>query len=117
MNIEQLREYCLTKKYVTESFPFNADTLVFKVANKMFALVSLNSIPCVVSLKCNPEEAMELREKFIQITAGYHMNKKHWNTVQIECLPEYFIKKMIDDSYDLVIRKLSKKQQKILGFN
>lgn len=109
MNIEEVRFFCLSKNHVTESFPFNKDTLVFKVANKIFAIMPLNTIPFTITLKCKPEEAIQLRENFTQITAGYHMNKKHWNTVQFENLSKKMIKQMITNSYTLVVEKLSKK--------
>ncbi|SDW50546.1 Predicted DNA-binding protein, MmcQ/YjbR family [Lutibacter oricola] len=117
MNVEQLREYCLSKKYVTESFPFDEQTLVFKVAEKMFALCSLEKRPASVNLKCNPERAIELREENEDIIAGYHMSKKHWNTVCIEGqLSTVFIEELIDHSYNLVVSGLTKKMQRELGF-
>ncbi|MGV6845394.1 MAG: MmcQ/YjbR family DNA-binding protein [Lutibacter sp.] len=116
MNIEALREYCLSKKYVTESFPFDEQTLVFKVAGKMFALSGLERIPTAVNLKCDPEWAIELRDEFSEITAGYHMSKKNWNTVEIEGnVSEELIIKLIDHSYDLVVKSLPKYKQKELG--
>lgn len=117
MNIEEFRTYCLSKKYVTESFPFDPKTLVFKVANKMFALSGLEHYPASVNLKCNPEKAIELREQYSEITEGYHMSKVHWNTVIIEGkLPNKLIKVLIDHSYNLVVKGLTKKLQKELGF-
>jgi len=117
MNIEEFREYCLSKKYVTESFPFDETTLVFKVAEKMFALSGLEHHPATVNLKCDPERAIELRVEFCDIIEGFHMSKKHWNTVTIERgLPTDFIKELIDHSYDLVVKGLTKKLQKELGF-
>lgn len=118
MNIEQFRNYCLAKKHVTESFPFDEVTLVFKVADKMFALTSLNKQPTTVNLKCDPEIALQLREEYSDIIEGYHMSKKHWNTVSIEGnLPNKLIKTLIDDSYNLVVKGLAKKLQKERGFN
>lgn len=114
MNIEEVRFFCLSKKHVTESFPFDKDTLVFKVANKIFALIKLSTKPFAINLKCNPEKAIELREKFTEITAGYHMNKKHWNTVQFEHLSKKMVKQMITNSYLLVVKNLPKKQQEEL---
>ena len=114
MNIEQLREYCLSKKGVTEDFPFDETTLVFKVLGKMFVLTSLKGWEegtASVNLKCNPEYAQELRAEYDSIEPGFHMNKKHWNTVRIyklECPPK-FIFELIDHSYDMVISGLSKK--------
>ncbi|HKI87753.1 MAG TPA: MmcQ/YjbR family DNA-binding protein [Draconibacterium sp.] len=114
MNIEELREYCLSLKGVTEDFPFDETTLVFKVAGKMFCLTDLDS-PLSVSLKNDPEKNVELREEYLAITPGYHMNKKHWNTVAIDgSLSDDMIKNLIDDSYDLVVMAFSnKKQQEI----
>jgi len=117
MNIEQFRTYCLSKKHVTESFPFDDATLVFKVANKLFALSNLNKQPTTVNLKCNPERAIQLREEYSEIIEGYHMNKKHWNTVTINgSLPNTLIKELVDHSYNLVVSGLTKKLQKELGF-
>ena len=110
MNIEQIRDYCLSKKGVTEEFPFDEKTLVFKVMSKMFVLSGLERIPHEINLKCNPEKAIELREEYDGlIYGGYHMNKKHWNTVVIGQLPNDLIIEMIDHSYELVVSKLSKK--------
>ena len=78
MNIEEFRDYCLIKAHVTESFPFDQHTLVFKVDNKMFALTGLENKPISVNLKCNPEKSIELRDHYNEVTAGYHMSKKHW---------------------------------------
>lgn len=115
MNIETLREYCLSKKGTTESFPFDETTLVFKVMNKMYALTSLDG-ELSVSLKCDPEMAIELREEHPFILAAYHMNKKHWNTIFInELIPDTFIQKWIDHSYDLVVKSLPVKQQNELN--
>ena len=107
MNLEEFRDYCLSKKYVSECFPFDTNTLVFKVANKMFALSGLDSFPAKINLKCDPEKAIELREEFNDIIAGFHMNKKHWNTVTIEgMLSHDLICELIDHSYGLVIKGL-----------
>ena len=112
MNIEAYREYCLTKKGVTEAFPFDEDVLVFKVMNKIFALSSLSSDPFRVNLKCDPEWAITLREQHEAITPGYHMNKKHWNTVLFETnLDDAFLKQLIDHSYEQVVKSLTKKLQ------
>ena len=83
MNIEQIREYCLKKKGVTEEFPFDDETLVFKVAGKIFLLASLEAIPLQINLKCNPEKAIELRVEYESVLPGYHMNKNHWNSIII----------------------------------
>jgi len=115
MDIETFRNYCLSKKGVSESFPFDETTLVFKVLNKVFALTSISKKPFAVNLKCNPEKAINLRELYSQITPGYHMNKKHWNTVIFEnSLPTELLKGMIDDSYTLVIAKMTKKEKTLL---
>jgi predicted DNA-binding protein (MmcQ/YjbR family) len=115
LNVEQIREYCLKKKGVTEEFPFDEETLVFKVLGKIFLLVSLDSIPLQFNVKCDPEVAIELRERYESVEPGYHMNKKHWNTVIIdEFVPDKIILKWIDSSYDLVIGGLKKADQKKL---
>lgn len=117
MNIEEFREYCLSKKYVTECFPFDETTLVFKVAEKMFALSGLEHHPPTVNLKCDPEKSIELREQFSDIIEGFHMSKKHWNTINIEGnISNQLIKELIDHSYDLVVKGMTKKRQKELGF-
>ncbi|MFZ2282457.1 MAG: MmcQ/YjbR family DNA-binding protein [Lutibacter sp.] len=118
MNIEEFRDYCLTKIHVTESFPFDKETLVFKVAGKMFALAGLEHHPATVSLKCDPEKALELREEHEEIMPGYHMNKMLWNSVIIDGnLSHKLIRELIDDSYRLVIKGLTKKQRKEFGFD
>lgn len=117
MNIEEFRTYCLSKKHVTESFPFDEKTLVFKVAEKMFALSGLEHQPATVNLKCDPERAIELRAEFPDIIAGFHMSKKHWNTITIEGnIPNLFLIELIDHSYELVVQGMTKKKQKELGF-
>jgi len=114
MDIEQLREYCLAKKGVTEGFPFDDTTLVMKVLGKMFALVSLDG-DLSINLKCNPEKAIELREQYPAVKPGYHMSKLHWNTVEIDgSIATKTIRQWIDDSYDLVVSKLPKKQRESL---
>jgi predicted DNA-binding protein (MmcQ/YjbR family) len=115
MNLETFYEYCLSKKGVTEHFPFDNDTLVFKVGGKMFALSSLKQWELgepSVNLKCNPDLAKEWRGQFAAIQPGFHMNKTHWNTVAINLdVSDLFLKKMIDHSYDLVFSSLTKKVQ------
>jgi predicted DNA-binding protein (MmcQ/YjbR family) len=113
MNIEELRTYCLSKKGVTEEFPFDEYTLVFKVIGKMFALTGLDSEDATVNLKCEPSYAVELREEFSDdIFPGYHMNKQHWNTVSYSgSLKDKFVKELVDHSYDLVVSGLTKKQK------
>lgn len=109
MNIEEFREYCLSKPLVTEEFPFDSETLVFKLGCKIFALTSLESPDFKVNLKCEPVYAQELREKFEEIKPGYHMNKLHWNTVDFDKnLENKFLKDLIDHSYDLIYKKLPK---------
>ena len=107
--IDVLREHCLAKKEVSESFPFDENTLVFKVYDKMFALISLEREPLQMNLKCEPEKAIELREEYYQVIPGYHSNKKHWNTIVLENISIEVVKKWIDHSYDLVWQKLPKK--------
>lgn len=114
MNAEDVREYCLNKNQVMESFPFGESTLVFKVAGKIFALLNLE-YPLSINLKCNPEKAIELRAHHPEITPGYHMNKKHWNTVDLESFfEENLLKSLIDHSYDLIVEDLPKKDKKLL---
>lgn len=115
MNIEEFRNYCLSKKGVTEEFPFNETTLVFKVMGKMFALTGLNAEEFRVNLKCDSEYSIELREEYGDIIPGYHMNKKHWNTVYFENgLETDFLCQLIDHSYDLVVKKLKKADREFL---
>ena len=116
MNIETFREYCLAKKGVTEGFPFDNVTLVFKVMGKMFALTGLDDEILKVNLKCDPERAIELREQFPEnVLSGFHMNKKHWNTVTFDGgISEGLFCGMIDHSYDLVVKKLRKADREIL---
>ncbi len=115
-NIESFRDYCLSKKAVTESFPFDESTLVFKVVGKMFALTSLDSVEFRVNLKCDPERALELREEYTNIIPGYHMSKKHWNTVIVDySLNQELFKELIDHSYDLIVKSLTKKAQQEAG--
>jgi predicted DNA-binding protein (MmcQ/YjbR family) len=110
MNVEELRDYVLSLKDVKESFPFGEDTLVFKTNNKIFLLVSLSSSPLQFNVKCNPEKAIELREEYSCILPGYHMNKKHWNTVIVDgTLSQSQLKGFIKDSFDLIAKKSKKK--------
>jgi predicted DNA-binding protein (MmcQ/YjbR family) len=110
MNIEELREYCMAKKHVTESFPFDNETLVFKVMNKMFALVSMDSEPLSINLKCDPEKAIALREEYSCVLPGYHMNKQHWNTVIVDgSVSDKLVMEWIDDSYNLIVASLPKR--------
>ncbi|WP_299797631.1 MmcQ/YjbR family DNA-binding protein [uncultured Maribacter sp.] len=109
MNVEEYRDYCISKKGVTESFPFDETTLVFKVMGKMFALCGLERVPLRVNLKCDPERAIALREEHDGIIEGWHMSKKHWNTLYLDKIPKELTKELIDHSYDLVVSKLTKK--------
>ena len=111
MNIEELRDYCLQKPGVTEGFPFGEDTLVFKVAGKLFLLIGLES-GNRFNVKCEPELAVDLRERYTEVQPGYHMNKKMWNTVYMDgSLTRKQLCEMIDHSYDQVILGLPKKLQ------
>ena len=115
MDIETYRNYCLAKKGVEETFPFDEVTLVFKVMGKMFALTGLQKETFEVNLKCDPERAVELREEYAQIRAGFHMNKKHWNTIAFEeGLTDKLLYELIDHSYDLVVAKLKKADKAFL---
>ena len=114
MDLAQFREYCLSKARATESTPFGPDVLVFKVGGKMFALAALDEMPTRVNLKCDPDLALELRDCYEQVTPGYHMNKRHWNTVEIESgVPDAEVRKMVDDSYNLVAKTLPKSTAKV----
>ena len=109
MNIELIREYCLGKKGVSEDFPFDEETFVLKVMGKIFLLAPLEKIPLQINIKCSPEEAVELREKYETVIPGYHMNKKHWNTVIVDnTIPPKNIISWIDNSYNLVVNGLKK---------
>ncbi len=109
MNIEDFREYCLSKPETEESLPFDENTLAFKVAGKIFALTNLANPELTVNLKCDPEKAILLREQFEEVIPGYHMNKKHWNTISFEgSIPLKLLKEMIDESYFLVVKSLKK---------
>tara|TARA_R110002072_G_scaffold29690_1_gene93533 strand:+ start:1196 stop:1564 length:369 start_codon:yes stop_codon:yes gene_type:complete len=119
MHIEQLRDYCIAKKGVTEHFPFDEVTLVFKVMDKMFALSSLEKWEKgeeTINLKCDPEKAIALREEFEGINSGWHMNKRLWNTVTINTgdVSDDLVRELINHSYDLVVKGLTKKLQKEL---
>lgn len=115
MNPESLREYCLSLPATTEEFPFGESTLVFKVKGKMFALTDVDSFASI-NLKCDPERAVELREQYDSILPGYHMNKKHWNTVLLDgSLGEKFVHELIFHSYQLVVAGLPKKLREELG--
>jgi predicted DNA-binding protein (MmcQ/YjbR family) len=114
MDLAEFREYCLSKPSATEGTPFGPDVLVFKVASKVFALAALDEVPPTVNLKCDPELALDLRDRYNQVRPGYHMNKKHWNTVEIDSgIPDLEVRKMIDHSYELVIKRLPKSKAKV----
>ena len=114
INIEALRNYCITKKGVTESFPFDSDTLVFKVMDKMFLLVGL-STPYRFNVKCDPEKAVELRDMYDAVQPAYHMSKIHWNTIDLSFdVDESLVWQWIDDSYNLVVDGLTSKQKLLL---
>lgn len=112
---ESIREYCLSKPGSSESLPFDDVTLVFKVMNKVFLILSLDTPAPSFNAKCNPDLALEWREKHYQIVPGFHMNKKHWNTVEVDQgLSESLIREIIDHSYELVVAGLSKKDKDAL---
>jgi len=116
MNIEQLRDYCLAKKGVTEGFPFDDTILVFKVLGKMFAATSLTRLPTSVNLKCDPTRALELREQYEGVEPGYHMNKKHWNTVTLQSdVSSSELRELIDHSYALVVKGMKKADRERLS--
>jgi predicted DNA-binding protein (MmcQ/YjbR family) len=109
VNVEDYRDYCLQKRSATEGFPFDSNTLVFKVGGKMFALTNLDLFQ-FVNLKCDPEGAIDLRETYNGIKPAWHMSKKHWNSVSIDSdVPEQLFLELIDHSYDLVVKSLTKK--------
>ena len=115
MDLESFREYCLSRANAAEGTPFGPDVLVFKVSGKIFALASLDEVPARANLKCDPDLALELRDRYEQVTPGYHMNKKHWNTVEIESgIPDVELRKMIDHSYELVVKSLPRKAREKL---
>lgn len=115
MDLIEIREYCLSKPFVKEDFPFDEVTLVFKVFDKMFALIDIDSVPFWMNLKAAPEDCIRLRESYDFISAGYHMNKKYWITVRIvNNIADNFLKELIDNSYNEVVRKLPKYKQKLI---
>ncbi len=114
MNIENFRLFCMSKKGCSESFPFDESTLVFKVMDKMFALTDIKD-DFSINIKCRPEKAILLREQYRAVNAGYHMSKLHWNTIIIDgSIPDSILNEWIDDSYNLVVEKLTKKQKILL---
>lgn len=111
MNIEELREFCLSFPGVSEDFPFDQSTIVFKVMGKLFLLTDIDQNESI-NVKCDPEKAIELREQYPSVLPGYHMSKKHWNTVMIQGeIPDPLLKQWIRDSYDQVVAGLTKKQR------
>jgi predicted DNA-binding protein (MmcQ/YjbR family) len=115
MDIETFREYCISKKGVTEEFPFDSQTLAFKVGGKIFALTDVENFRSA-NLKCDPERAIELREMYPGIIPGFHMNKKHWNTVAMDqTVPHKLKKELIDHSYELIFASLPKKEREKLA--
>jgi predicted DNA-binding protein (MmcQ/YjbR family) len=116
MNIEELREYCLSKKAVAESLPFGPDTLVFKVMDKVFLLAGMDADPLEFNVKCDPEKAILLRDQYGCVLPGYHMNKKHWNTIIVDgSVSGGILKEWITHSYELVVSGLPKNLQKKLA--
>jgi predicted DNA-binding protein (MmcQ/YjbR family) len=117
MDIDTIREYCLSKPASEETLPFGPDNLVFKVCGKMFLLLPLDSLELQFNAKCDPEEAEELRERYACVQPGYHMNKKHWNTITVDgSVSSATIKEWIDQSYDLVVKSLPvKTREKLQG--
>lgn len=115
MNIEEFREYCLKKPGTTEGFPFDNSTLVLKVMGKMYALTGLNNQDFSMNLKCDPERAIDLREHHPSVIPGYHMNKKHWNTVNVDgSVDDNMLREWIDHSYELVVKSLKKADREAL---
>lgn len=117
MELDDIREYCLSKPASEETLPFGPDVLVFKVAGKMFLLLPLDTEELQFNAKCDPEEAEELRERYPNVQPGYHMNKKHWNTITVDgSISSALLKKWIDQSYELVVRSLPvKTREKLQG--
>ncbi|MCC6283003.1 MAG: MmcQ/YjbR family DNA-binding protein [Saprospiraceae bacterium] len=115
MDIEQFRDYCLAKKGAAEDFPFGEMTLCMKVMGKIFAITGLDSAQFTVNLKCDPDYALELREQYPEVQPGFHMNKKHWNTVDFEgALDERTLRGLIDHSYEQVVKSLKKSEKEAL---
>ena len=105
LGIRDMRAYCASKKDAVEDFPFDFSTLVFKVGGKMFALMHIDAEPVSINLKCDPFLSLELRERYPQVTPGYHMNKKHWNTLLLDgAIPDDEVLRLVDHSYELVVR-------------
>ncbi|MFD4689894.1 MmcQ/YjbR family DNA-binding protein [Streptomyces sp. NPDC058463] len=111
MTPQELRAFCLEFNASAEEFPFGPETSVFKVLGKMFALSALDARPLTVNLKCDPDDAVRLREDHAAIVPGWHMNKRHWNTVTVSGLPARMVRELIEDSYDLVVAGLPKAER------
>jgi len=115
VEIDTFREYCLAKPGTTEDSPFGPEHIVFKVGGKMYALLAFEEVPPSANLKCDPDRALELRDRYEQVQPGYHMNKKHWNTAEIASgIPEVELRRMIDHSYELVVQALPRKTRMTL---
>ncbi len=113
LNLKKIRKYCASKKGVIEDFPFDFSTLVFKVGNKMFAITNIDSEELTLNLKCDPALSIQLRSQYPEIMPGYHMNKKHWNTILINGnIPDAEVLKLIDHSYNLVVSGLKNRYSK-----
>lgn len=116
MDLPDIIEYCLSRKSVEETTPFGPEVLVYKVVGKMFALASPDEVPARVNLKCDPERAVELRDEYDAIIPGFHMNKRHWNTVVLDgSVPNVLLRELVDHSYTLVVEGMTKKQRAELG--
>ncbi|MFF1481495.1 MmcQ/YjbR family DNA-binding protein [Streptomyces sp. NPDC058301] len=111
MTPQEFRTFCLAFNAATEEFPFDSETSVFKVLGKMFALSNLGGTPLKANLKCDPDEAVRLRAEYEAIIPGWHMNKRHWNTVDVDQLPDRLVRELIEDSYDLVVAGLPKAER------
>jgi len=112
MNIETIREYCLSRPAAEETLPFGPETIVYKVGGKIFLLMGLDEVELSFNVKCDPEKAIELREQYSCVLPGYHMNKKHWNTIVVDgSVSQSLIKEWIDDSYELVVQSLPPKKR------
>jgi predicted DNA-binding protein (MmcQ/YjbR family) len=116
IELEDIRAHCLAKPGVTEDFPFDEDTLVFRVINKLFLLTNLEKLPPAINLKCDPELALELRERYDAVRPGFHMNKKHWNTIVLDgSIPARLVYEWIDHSYELVVKGLKRSEREGLS--
>jgi predicted DNA-binding protein (MmcQ/YjbR family) len=116
MTLNEIKKYCLAKRGSTEEYPFDFETIVFKVMNKMFVLITVHGEELHINLKCDPDLALVLRQQYTNVTEGYHMNKKHWNTLVLphEGMSEKEVKNLIDHSFDLVVSKLKKTERQYL---